>query len=200
MILGATLLATSGIAFGGYKLYSEQKRVRAVEAAKKYADEHRELYASAVTQYEPSTYSQYYAVFAKRLNREIKNLRVVANKAEGLIQISFDYPSGVWYAPFMTDNILIRLYDKNGNELVSFKTAESYAPTDFLDFYAKANAVYLQMGHTTAKIYPKDNLLSYPVSLKDLEYAQYAEVGFNSGVFGLTFGIRGKGGKFTAVK
>lgn len=159
----------------------------------------KSLSATAYTVHgEPPAYLkqvfQNYGRVSDKLNHEVKNLSVTVDKDKGLLQIHFDYPSGLWFKGYPKGmGLLVRVFDKNGNVLTYFTTREQYLPQKMaakwkskrdpasligLGALVNPQGAFGYLVDAATIMNPTGNQLSYSINLKDAEYAEAAEVGF----------------------
>ena len=105
---------------------------------------------------------------------------------EDRLVIDFDFDASKWAAIHQKFPILVQLFDKNGQYLTHFTTAEGFtAFSDVCDWYDEVVQTYTKHGQVAeaAKnkcilLKPKGNRLIYGVNIRDLRDASIVEIGF----------------------
>jgi hypothetical protein len=134
-------------------------------------------------------------------NSTIKNQRAFIQRKLGVLTIKFDfdyklndkyvkkykydedyYISGHASSFIEPRSYEIVLYDKNGLSLSYFSTKEMYALDDSHYKYPcrnprSYNEVKDYIGYTFVKLLPKDNLLRYNISMRDVDFVQAVAFG-----------------------
>lgn len=87
---------------------------------------------------------------------------------EDQVVIDFDINASIWTPVPQTFPLLVRLFDKNGQYLTQFTTAEEFTPL-IASFDARKGSTLLK---------PKGNRLFYGVNIRDLRDASMMEIGF----------------------
>ena len=124
------------------------------------------------------------AWWTQRHNGSIKAMTCHATADELVIDLDVD--TSQWVAVQLTFPLLVRVFDRNGQYLTHFTTAEKF--TVFPEVYeqnAMHHKSFMNAGMATeaAKykcilLKPKNNRLVYNVNVRDLRDASHAEIGF----------------------
>jgi hypothetical protein len=111
---------------------------------------------------------------------------VVATATEGELVIEFDIDASQWTGEeYVRLPLLVRLFDKNGEYLTHFTTAEAF--TVSIGVFRRVDQIYqdqkrLGSGYAAmlkcALLKPKGNRLVYGVNIRDLRDASIVEIGF----------------------
>ena len=123
------------------------------------------------------------ASLVKKYNARISSLKCTAT--EDSLVIDFDFLDAELNPPDIFP-LLVRIFDKNGQHLTHFTTAERYTPSpdSFMQFDAVRKRFQSQRAFGEADKYktmllkPKANRLIYSVNIRDLKEASVVEVGF----------------------
>ncbi len=123
-------------------------------------------------------------VIIKQNNASLRSVSCFATEEE--IIIDFDVDDSQWRVQMLFP-LLVRLFDKNGQYLTHFTTAEGF--TVFYEFFERANGAYqrgLRAGVPDANRFKchllktKGNRLVYGVNVRDLRDASIVEIGFTT--------------------
>lgn len=114
----------------------------------------------------PSTVGTAGAIYSSLFfNKRIKKPQTYINRDNGILTIMFDF------SPDSNDSknpplmrFQVRLFDKNGQYLTSFRTKEIFTSTDdkFLN---------------TTKLFSQGNVLQYPINTRDASFVAMVEFG-----------------------
>lgn len=140
-----------------------------------------------------------YKAFSEIANNSIKSLKMSIDKEKGELLISFDFEPYIWLDTAFPqgDTLLVRIFDKNGQYLTHFETADIFLPEKALniaqskDFPSvihscsktKRTTDYCKIYHCNSLkncllIKKKNNQISYSVNQSISNYAAIAEIGF----------------------
>jgi len=123
------------------------------------------------------------AWFVKNHNASLSAVSCVAT--EDQLIIDFDVDASQWVPVQKTFPLLVRLFDRNGEHLTHFTTAEGF--TVFLEVYGSFDPIYRRMKdrvpdeavkYKCAMLKPKCNRYVYGVNIRDLRDASILEIGF----------------------
>jgi len=132
---------------------------------------------------------------ADALNSGITNIEAYIDTNNGQLVIEFDYPKQYWeYDPTIKPekdktnfhvapiSFLIRLFDKNGNNLSSFTTNEIFMPEIIYNQITNINPQYFTESYRvpTRPIFKINNKLIYPINSQIADYAKMVEFGWNT--------------------
>ena len=107
-------------------------------------------------------------------NASIQEIHTYINRKTGTLTIVFNFDFANRYQfPFM--RFLVRMFDQNGQYLTHFTTEERYAIED------KRIMALRSAGAKATKLLNKNNVLQYPVNMRDCSFVASVE-------FGIAFG------------
>lgn len=117
------------------------------------------------------------------LNESIRDLKVYKTADQLIIEFN---TSPLPKIPNLPANLLVRLFDRNGQFFSHFQTKEAY--TQFQQFADEGNRRRAAHGSGSAQLErdlpswsvlrPRGNRLAYTVNRRDLDYTDVVEVGF----------------------
>jgi hypothetical protein len=113
------------------------------------------------------------------MNAGFANMRVIADEEASALHLLFDFDPENWIIQYNGGQgnppmpLLVRLFDKNGEYITHFTTAEWYLPS------ALAEKRKGFMPQKTRLLDPTGNELVYSVSAADLTFARMTEVGWD---------------------
>ena len=110
-------------------------------------------------------------------NSNLWNLKCYIHRQRGILTISFNfrYDRKSKFPLLPQRKFLVRLFDVNGQYINHFETAERYTTTSEFDYAEKQSGGRMKF----VRLKKMDNLLQYPINLRDANYISFVEFGMN---------------------